>query len=95
MKKVSNKRLYVNPNSMEPIMLEQRLAEAGIEFMSHETGPTLGNAWETALPYAPQVVYTVFEEDFEAAEKILDDIRANASKADADSEYRSDWAVDD
>lgn len=77
MKEVSNKRLYVNPNSMEPIMLEERLAEAGIEFVSHETGPTWGNVWETAQPYIPQVVYTVYEEDFEKAQQILDDIRAN------------------
>jgi len=73
--KISNNRLYVNPNSMESIEFERRLAEESIEFYRHETGPSWGEPWSTAMPYVPQIVYTFFEKDLNRATAILDEIR--------------------
>lgn len=74
---ISNKRIYVNPNSMESIEFEQRLAEESIEFYRHESGPSWGEPWNTAMPYTPQIVYTFFEKDYDRAVAILDEIRKN------------------
>ena len=58
---ISNRRIYANPNSAETAIFEHELEEAGIQFLRHDPGVTLGYAPSSFL--VQSVVYTFFEED--------------------------------
>ena len=72
---ISNRRIYANPNSAETAIFEHELEEAGIQFLRHDPGVTLGYAPSSFL--VQSVVYTFFEEDFDRAQAIFDKVKQN------------------